>query len=99
MWVKFLKPKAGMAYFRGDEVDMPDERAEELVKEGFCEKVLPNAGSVESDLPADLPKRDLLIGAGLPTREKVLAAENALVDIKGITKKQAAEIIELLKSE
>ncbi len=96
MWIKFLKPKQGLGYFAGDEVEMPDEDAKTLIEEGFAMNV--DQPAEESDLPVDLKGREILIKAGLVTIEQVLAAKETLTDINGIGAVTAASILETLST-
>ncbi|MDR2919694.1 MAG: hypothetical protein LBV72_10075 [Tannerella sp.] len=95
MWVKFIKCKKGLGYFAGDQVDLSEETAKQLIDEGFAQ-TLTSKPNVESDLPLDLKGRDALIKAGLVTKNQVLAAKETLTDIKGIGKAMEREIIEKL---
>lgn len=85
-----------MAYFAGSKADLPADKADELEKAGYVEKILDVSGVVESDLPDDLPARGILINAGFNTINKVLAASESLLDIKGIGKATANHIINML---
>ena len=93
--VFFLKAKQGLAYFPGDIVDLPEEKAGELIESGHC--ALSESNAIESDIPETLKFRDALIGAGLHTIDSVLAAKSTLTDIKGIGEKSAIEIVEELE--
>jgi hypothetical protein len=97
MKIKFIKPAPGYAYFKEDIADLPEEKAGELIKTGFCEKLTVGEEKEQSDLPASLPGRAILIKEGFHTIAKVLAAEQTLTDIKGITKPMAESIIAALK--
>jgi hypothetical protein len=52
---------------------------------------------VQSDLPPSLPGLEILIKEGFHTKAAVLAAEQTLSDIEGITEPMVAEIMEALK--
>lgn len=94
MWVEFIKAKAGLAYFKGDKVNIPDEEARRLMDGGF---VLPlDRAKVESDLPVDLPGRAALIKGGLLTKAQVLESKATLTGIPGIGEFMANQIIEHL---
>lgn len=97
MWIKFLKSKQGLGYFPGDQVDVDEDFAEELIAGGFATII--NEEVVESDLPEDLKGREILIKAGLHTKSQVLAAKETLTDIKGIGKATAEEIVSVLTAE
>ena len=90
MWIKFLKPATGWAYFEGTYANLPDAKAKALMEAGYaipCEAKAPAA-----DLPADFPARDLLLREGLYTKEKVKAALPVLHEIRGIGRKTVDEI-------
>lgn len=97
MYIEFLKPRPGMAYFEGDKADVPDELANQLIKEGYA--VSTTAISPTSDLPALITGRNALIKAGLYTKKQVLEAKESLSDIPGIGKGMAEEIIKQLEEE
>ncbi|KAA6335890.1 hypothetical protein EZS27_015917 [termite gut metagenome] len=97
MKIKFIKPAPGYAYFKGDIAVFFEAKASELIKAGFCEKLDREEEKEESDLPVSLPGRAILIKEGFHTIAKVLAAEQTLTDIKGITKPMAESIIAALK--
>lgn len=94
MWVEFLKSRQGLAYFAGDIVKMDEEKAKQLIDEGFVKQT--KQPGEDSDLPVDLPGRAALIKEGLLTKEQVIASKEVLTDIKGIGDKTAIEIIEIL---
>lgn len=94
MWVQFLKPRQGLAYFAGDIARMDEKEANDLIDGGYVKQ---SAQPEISDLPIELPGRAALIKDGLLTKEQVLASKEVLTDIKGIGDKTAAEIIEMLK--
>lgn len=94
MWIEFLKAKAGLAYFKGDKVNIPDEEARRLIEGGFVVPV--EHVKVESDLPIDLPGRTALIKNGLITKAQVLDSRITLTEIPGIGEIMANQIIEHL---
>lgn len=96
MKVRFLKPKPGMGYFKGSTADLPDDKAIALIEEKYCVRLDEFQKQIISDLPDDLPCRDILINEGLETKEKVLKSSHALNSIKGISDKKAIEIVEKL---
>lgn len=96
MWIKFIKAKAGLAYFKNDKVDMPAKEAESLIEKGYA--VPSEAKPPKSDLPESLPGRSILIGEGLITKEHVLKAKDTLSDLPGIGRKTADQIIEQLNN-
>ena len=90
MWIKFVKPAPGWAYFEGTYADLPDEKAGRLVEEGYA---VPCAGkTVESRLPEDFPAWVALERVGLNTIEKVRAAIPVLHEMRGIGRKTVEEI-------
>ena len=90
MWIKFVKPAPGWAYFEGTYADLPDAKAERLVEEGYA---IPCAAKAkESQLPDDFPARAVLEREGLNTIEKVRAALAVLHEIRGIGSKTVEEI-------
>ncbi len=97
MWVEFVKAKAGLAYFKGDKVSIPDEEARKLIGEGFVVPV--EHVKVESDLPIDLPGRAALIKSGLITKTQVVDSKATLTEIPGIGGIMANQIIEHLTKE
>lgn len=94
MWIKFLKAKAGLAYFKDNKVDMPDKEANKLIETGYALPV--EALPLKSNLPELLPGREMLIKGGLLTKEQVLNSKETLTDIPGISTKLAERIIEQL---
>lgn len=97
MYIKFLKPRPGMAYFEGDKANLPDETANKLIEEGYAMStttIVP-----ESDLPLFLSGRNALIKGGLYTKKQVLDARESLCDVPGISKKTSEEIIKQLEEQ
>lgn len=88
MYVKFIRPVKGYAYFSGSVASVPDDKAMELIKMGAVYQVDKNPAA-KSDLPEDFPAREILIREGLTTKKQVAAALSALADIKGIGNKTA----------
>ena len=97
MWVVFKKAKSGLAYFKGDKVDMPEVLAKGLMEDGYVAAA--EADQVESDLPVDLPGRASLIKGGLVTKSQVLDARHVLTDVPGIGSITASQIIKQLTEE
>lgn len=94
MWIKFIKAKAGLAYFKDNKVDMPDKEANELIESGYALPV--DALPPKTDLPELLPGREMLIRGGLLTKKQVLNSKETLTDIPGISAKLAERIVEQL---
>ncbi|OAV76237.1 hypothetical protein Barb7_00092 [Bacteroidales bacterium Barb7] len=97
MYIEFIKPAPGYAYFKGDKADIAYDRANELITSGFVKK-LDELKPVESDLPVSIPFRSVLIKEGLRTIEQVIAAKETISEIKGISKKSTDEILNFLKT-
>ena len=90
--IKFVKHPVQfrMAYFPGDIISIDEKQADELVLSGVavpCEK--------GSDLPDDIPGRNLLINAGLSLSDVKEISD--FTQIKGISKTTAANIVKYLK--
>lgn len=79
-----------MAYFPGDIVTINDKQANELILAGVA--ILIEKGS---DLPEDMPGRNLLINAGLTMND--IKEISDFTQIKGITKTMSANIVKYLK--
>ncbi len=98
--VKFIKQGGivGMAHWLGDVVEMPEIMAIELQERGIVEKFNP-ANEPATDLPENLPARDLILEAGITTIEEVLMEIEAgtLTAIKGIGKVTATQIAKQLQ--
>ena len=90
MWIKFLKPAPGWAYFEGTYADLDERKARRLVEEGYAIPCPEKAK--ESRLPADFPAREILAREGLYTEEKVRAAIPVLHEIRGIGRRTVEEI-------
>lgn len=73
MKVELIKPIAGLAYFEGDVIDMPHEKAIKYIELGFC--VQANTFTFPDDLPA-YPE----------TAESKAAPEKAVKTVKPKTK-------------
>lgn len=98
MWIKFVKPAPGYAYFEGNKVDMKDEKAaQELIDDLYAIPLV--SGDVKSDLPDDFPVRELLVREGLLTKKQVAQAIPVLKDIKGIGQNTVDKIVEYLTKE
>jgi hypothetical protein len=95
--IEFIKPAPGYAYFAGNKTELSDERADKLIKEGYCRKLTDEQEQEQSDLPPSLPGRALLIKEGFTTIAKVLAAGAALSDVKGMTKQMVENVLATLK--
>ena len=94
--IKFTRPPAGafgLAYFVGDDVELPVKQANELIKLGYAEAYTGEAGD-DSDLPADLPGRPILVDLDMSLEE--LKQIDDLTEIEGIGKATAARIKQFL---
>ena len=98
MWIKFVKPAPGYAYFEGNKVDMKDEKAaQKLIDDLYAIPLV--SGDVKRDLPDDFPVRELLVREGLLTKKQVAQAIPVLKDIKGIGQNTVDKIVEYLTKE
>lgn len=90
--IKFIKHPVQfrMAYFPGDVITINEKQADELILAGVA--VLTEKGS---DLPDDIPGRNLLINAGLTMND--IKEISDFTQIKGITKTINANIVKYLK--
>ena len=90
--IKFIRPPAGafgLAYFAGDDVELPLNQANKLIKLGYAEAYTGEAGD-ESDLPADLPGRLVFVALDMSLDE--LKQIDDFTEIEGIGKATAAKI-------
>jgi hypothetical protein len=85
--VKFLKAHHEFAYSAGDIGMVQDDKAAKLLNAGYV-IILPDDASagLSNPLPEDFPGRDLLFEAGFDSVEKIVAAGEAITDVKGIGK-------------
>lgn len=97
MYIKFLRPVAGYAYFEGDLAELPVHVAAVLVNSGFAIMIPETEIVIENTLPADLPLKNELFTAGYTDIDMVKNAdENILKGIKGIGEKGVKRIIKYL---
>jgi hypothetical protein len=93
--VEFISNAAhavGLAYVKGEVADLKEELAKQVIEDGYALEV-----RVESDLPKDFPKRDLLIESGLTRLEDVQkASDKDLEALKGVGEKTVEEIRDYL---
>lgn len=97
MLVRIKQPIKGYGYFGGETVNLPSEKATELVENGFAILVQETEGDANT-LPEKLPLRELLFENGYETVEQILQVRNTLVDVKGIGKALSLKIIEFCES-
>jgi len=89
---KFLKSHPAFSYFEGEIGFVPADKADRLVREGFF---LPIPDTIVSEveknqpssnpLPADLPAREKLFESGYKTLAEIKAADDALLEVPGIS--------------
>lgn len=94
MWMKFVRPAPGWAYFEGDIADIPDENAKDLEKGLYAFPY--SKGKTESDLPDDFPAREILLRNGLNMKSQVRDAIPILKELKGIGQKTVEDIVKHL---
>lgn len=96
MKIEFVKSAAGIgfAYSQGMQLDCGKPFGKEMVELGYAVEL--EEGS--SNLPEDLPMREVLIAAGIDSIEalKEIASPEKLEALKGIGKKSAENIIKYL---
>lgn len=96
MKIKFVKSPApfGYAYAVDEECDTSDHFANEMVESGFAVFVHRD----ETELPAELPGRKILIENGICTLAELRKIKDPaiLTEIKGIGNKLAQSIIEFI---
>ena len=97
MKIKFVKNTIswGYAYMTGEEADVKEAFAAEMVESGFA--VIVNKAPTE--LPVDLPGRKVLIENGITTMDELRKIKDPeiLMELKGIGKKVAEQIIAFVK--
>jgi|GEM_PF-6585844 len=97
MKIKFVKGTSGIgyAYFTNQELDCAKPFGKEMIELGYAVEL--EEGN--TDMPSDLPMREVLIEAGIESLEalKEIATIENLVAIKGIGKKSAENIIKYLE--
>jgi DNA-directed RNA polymerase alpha subunit len=95
MKIEFLKSPCGLGlgYFEGDQAEVKESLAKELINTGFA-KLVPDANK----LPDDCPSREILEANGIQSVEalKKLTIED-LTAVNGIGKKSAEKILEYVK--
>lgn len=96
MKVKFLKngPGFGFSYFAGEEANIPDEKATELLKLKVVS--IAEDGASGCELPADIPHREELDKAGINSLEDLKEYEADYTKIKGIGEAKSKDIVEFL---
>lgn len=96
MKIKFTKIAVpiGYAYGADTELECNSATGKEFIELGYAIELESNS----SNLPEDLPARDVLIDAGIESMEalKEIATPEGLIAIKGIGKKLAESIINYL---
>jgi hypothetical protein len=99
MKIKFIKPTAGihLAYHQDEEAVVSDAFGMEMIELGYAVMTAKES----SDLPEDFPGRKVLIENGIETIEEVkkIATVDQLTGIKGIGKKTAEQIVELVSAQ
>lgn len=79
-----------LAYFKGQTATFEQKQADMLIDTGYAVPYHNVDAGDESDLPADMPARDVLVGLGLSMAE--LGSIPDLTQLKGIGKATAAAV-------
>lgn len=99
MRVKFRKSHPNFGYFAGDNAEIDDNTAGELLEKGYV--ILVPSEEIdpvdENQLPENLPGRILIFKAGINSVEELkLMKEEDFTSIKGIGPKMAEQIVEFV---
>lgn len=97
MRIKFINPTAGigLAYHPGEEANLPNALAQELINDGFAQALLPKI-----EIPYDFPGRAVFIDHGFQSLQEIkeLASIEILTAYQGIGKTIAQRVIKYLKN-
>lgn len=96
MKIQFVKSAVGhgYGYMTGAEVDCNKAWGKEMIELGLAIEL----DDSEGDLPVDFPGRRVLVENGFQSLQEVkrIATVDQLIEIKGIGKKLAEQIVEIL---
>jgi len=84
-----------MAYFAGQTAEFEEKQADMLIHTGYAEPYKNDEAGDDSDLPADIPARNVLVNLGLTMAELKSIAD--LTQLTGIGKATAAAIKKYLE--